>query len=65
MRAAEAWRFGVKNMRHHALPVLAVSAFLAIAGVYHLLAPAQSERVFSKSGPVRLVGAALSVGFHE
>ena len=46
-------------MRHGALPILAISAFLAIAGVYHLLAPAHSERVLSKAGPVRVIGAVL------
>jgi uncharacterized membrane protein HdeD (DUF308 family) len=48
-------------LRHDALPILAISAFLAIAGVYHLLAPFHSERVLSKDGPVRVIGVILSL----
>ena len=48
-------------MRDDTLPVIAISAFLAIAGVYHLLAPTHSETVLSKTDPVRVVGAILSL----
>src|SRR5919204_3990864 len=43
------------------LPIVCTAAFLAAAGVYHLLAPAHAERLLSRIGPVRVVGAALSV----
>ena len=32
-----------------------------MAGIYHLLAPAQSERLLSRVGPIRVIGAILSV----
>jgi hypothetical protein len=48
-------------LRLDALPILAISAFLAVAGVYHLLAPVHSERVLSQTGPIRVVGVILSV----
>jgi len=48
-------------MRAGALPVLAISAFLAIAGIYHLVAPVHSEKVLSEAGPVRVAGAVLSL----
>ena len=48
-------------MRDDSLPMIAIAAFLAVAGMYHLLAPAQSERLFSRVGPVRVIGIILSV----
>ncbi len=48
-------------MREDALPVVAIATFLAVAGVYHLLVPTHSEKVLSKAGPVRVVGAGLSL----
>jgi hypothetical protein len=47
-------------MQARAIPILAVAVFLALAGFYHLLAPAHSEKVLSKVGPIRSVGAILS-----
>jgi hypothetical protein len=47
-------------MQAQALPVLAVAVFLALAGFYHLLAPAHSERILSKVWPIRSVGTILS-----
>ena len=46
-------------MHTAAAPTLALAAFLAVAGTYHLVAPAQSEKLFSRVGPVRGVGAIL------
>ena len=43
------------------LPIIPIAAFLAAAGCYHLLAPAHSGNLLSKAGPVRLVGAILSL----
>ena len=48
-------------MRADTLPIIPIAAFLAAAGCYHLLAPAHSEKLLSKAGPVRFVGAALSL----
>jgi hypothetical protein len=41
------------------LPIYAVATFLFIAGVYHLVAHVNSERLLSRVGPVRVVGAIL------
>jgi uncharacterized membrane protein HdeD (DUF308 family) len=48
-------------VRRAALPILAISAFLAIAGIYHLLAPVHSEKILSKPSPVRVIGFILSL----
>lgn len=48
-------------MKTQALPVLAVALFLALAGFYHLLAPTNSERLLSRIGPIRAIGAFLSL----
>jgi len=48
-------------MEPSSLPIACSATFLAAAGVYHLLAPAHAERLLSRLGPVRIVGAALSV----
>lgn len=49
-----------RKMQTQALPILAVAAFLVLAGFYHLMAPAHSEKVLSRVGPIRFVGAILS-----
>jgi hypothetical protein len=48
-------------MERSNVPIVCSAAFLATAGVYHLLAPAHAERLLSRLGPVRLVGAAVSL----
>ena len=48
-------------MQTQALPIFAVATFLAVAGIYHLLAPAHSERLLSKVLPVRVIGGILSI----
>jgi hypothetical protein len=48
-------------MQVQAFPILAVASFLAVGGLYHLLAPAHSERVLSKARPIRAVGIILSL----
>jgi hypothetical protein len=48
-------------MERSNLPIVCSAAFLAAAGVYHLVASAHAERLLSRRTPVRLVGAALCV----
>lgn len=43
------------------IPVVSIAVFLAIAGVYHLVAPVQSEQLLSEVEPVRAIGAILLV----
>ena len=48
-------------MRVDTLPIIPIAAFLAAAGCYHLFAPAHSEKLLSRAGPVRFIGAVLSL----
>ena len=48
-------------MRVDTLPIIPIAAFLAAGGGYHILAPAHSENLLSRAGPVRFVGAILSL----
>ena len=48
-------------MSSDALPIIPIAAFLAAAGCYHLVAPAHAENLLSRPGPVRVVGAILSL----
>ena len=49
------------EMRPDTLPIILIAAFLAAGGSFHLVAPAHSESLFSRTGPVRFVGAMLSL----
>jgi len=48
-------------MRASDLPVVVVAVSLSLAGLYHLLAAARSEKLLSKSRPIRIVGFVLSL----
>ena len=42
-------------------PFVLIAIFLALAGVYHLAAPAHSEALLSRRGSIQLIGTVLSV----
>jgi uncharacterized membrane protein HdeD (DUF308 family) len=43
------------------LPLIVIGSLLALAGLYHLLAPRSSEQLLSQPGKIRIVGATLTV----
>ena len=48
-------------MRAGDLPVIVIASLLFLAGLYHLLAPKNSEKLLSKPESIRVVGATLSL----
>jgi hypothetical protein len=43
------------------LPVMVIAGLLFFAGIYHLVAPENSEKLLSKSESIRVVGIILSL----
>ena len=48
-------------MRAGDLPVIVIASLLFLAGLYHLFAPENSEKLLSQSESIRVVGVTLSV----
>ena len=48
-------------MRASDLPVIVIASLLFLAGLYHLLAPENSEKLLTKPESIRVVGVVLSL----